>query len=196
VELRKNPTRELFDKRKKILDTFKLKLNHENFDSFGEFLAALIGHYRQIQKDNEFIEGKPKRFLIAFDDAAYLKILNDRHGKFIAQLLRIRHVNTSIYLAAQAWRTFLTAIRNNATTIVLFPGMNKEQISVMKVEGTFSDFFDKDKITGKSLYDERSWVDHEYVTIDLLNRRIMDRNTSRVIFRFLRAFLKSASGFC
>lgn len=66
--------------------------------------------------------------IILFDDISNSILFKDS-GSFFSQLLRrLRHVNISVFLIVQSWGSIRPHIKNEITTLFIFPSFNNRQV--------------------------------------------------------------------
>ncbi len=88
-----------------------------------------------VQKEELFdllqVENFEKKFLhtlILFDDISNSKLFSSEESFFSQLLRRCRHNNLTFYLLIQGWKGIKPHIKNEITTLYLFPGFNKQQL--------------------------------------------------------------------
>ena len=74
--------------------------------------------------------------LILLDDVANNPLIASKHGRgdagFFSEMLGVcRHIHCSFFLTIQFWKSITTEIKANASTIYIFGGYSKQQLSVM-----------------------------------------------------------------
>ena len=78
------------------------------------------------------VDGFGKDFLhtiVLFDDISNSKLFRDS-GSYFSQLIkRCRHINFSFFLLIQGWRGLTPHVKNEITTLFIFPSFNKQQVS-------------------------------------------------------------------
>ena len=83
--------------------------------------------------------------LILFDDISNSKLFASEESFFSQLLRRCRHNNLSFYLLIQGWKGIKPHIKNEITTLILFPGFNKQQIRYIYGQSAsnldFEDFY-------------------------------------------------------
>jgi len=67
--------------------------------------------------------------LIFFEDAANSPLFKSKENYFNTLLAKLAHVQCSVFLAVQFWKSLPTEFKANASTVFLFPGFSKEQIT-------------------------------------------------------------------
>ena len=67
--------------------------------------------------------------LVLFDDISNSKLFRDE-GSYFSQLIRrCRHINFSFFLLIQGWRGLKPHIKNEISTLFIFPNFNRQQLS-------------------------------------------------------------------
>ena len=77
------------------------------------------------------VENFEKEFLhtiILFDDISNSKLFSSEESFFSQQIRRCRHTNISYFLLIQGWKGLKPHVKNEITTLYLFPGFNKQQM--------------------------------------------------------------------
>jgi len=69
--------------------------------------------------------------LIFFEDAANSPLFKSKENYFNTLLAKLAHVQCSVFLAVQFWKSLPTEFKANASTVFLFPGFSKEQITYL-----------------------------------------------------------------
>ena len=66
--------------------------------------------------------------IILFDDISNSKLFSSEESYFSQQLRRCRHTNISYFLLIQGWKGIKPHIKNEITTLFIFPCFNKQQL--------------------------------------------------------------------
>ena len=92
----------------------------------------------QIDEDQELamfdvlqIENYDKEYLhtlVLFDDISNSKLFSSEESYFSQQLRRCRHTNITYFLLIQGWKGIKPHIKNEITTLFIFPCFNKQQL--------------------------------------------------------------------
>ena len=134
-------------------------------DCIDEILTAKSMYYRirrertkneipEEQKEDLFevlhVENFEKKFLhtiFLFDDISNSKLFSSEESFFSQLLRRCRHNNVSFFLLIQGWKGIKPHIKNEITTLYLFPGFNKQQIRFIYGQSAsnldWDEFFEK-----------------------------------------------------
>lgn len=101
-KVRRDRTKNILDKRQKqdLFDTLQV----DNFEK--SFLHTLI----------------------LFDDISNSKLFSNEENFFSQQIKRCRHTNISYFLLIQGWKGIKPFIKNEITTLMIFPCFNKQQL--------------------------------------------------------------------
>ena len=73
--------------------------------------------------DNEFLHT-----IVLFDDISNSKLFRDGATYFSQLIRRCRHVNMSFFLLIQNWRGLIPSVKNEITTLFIFPSFSVRQI--------------------------------------------------------------------
>ena len=81
---------------------------------------------------------------ILMDDAAFvLKSENSKWNKWLCQL---RHLNTTVFMCIQIWKSINASLKSQITSIQLFPGYSRQQVNYIYnqicVDMKFDDFYE------------------------------------------------------
>ena len=77
------------------------------------------------------VENFEKEFLhtiVLFDDISNSKLFSSEESFFSQQLRRCRHTNMTYFMLIQGWKGIKPHIKNEITTLYLFPGFNRQQL--------------------------------------------------------------------
>lgn len=66
--------------------------------------------------------------LVLFDDISNNKLFSSEESFFSQQLRRCRHTNISYFLLIQGWKGLKPHIKNEITTLFIFPCFNRQQL--------------------------------------------------------------------
>ena len=67
--------------------------------------------------------------LVLFDDISNSKLFKDS-GSYFSQLIRrCRHINFSFFLLIQGWKGLMPHVKNEITTLYIFPSFNRQQVN-------------------------------------------------------------------
>ena len=101
------------------------------------------------------VENFEKSFLhtiILFDDISNSKLFSSEESFFSQLLRRCRHNNLTFYLLIQGWKGIKPHIKNEITTLWIFPGFNKQQMRYIYSQSAsnldFEDFYTSNKDLG------------------------------------------------
>ncbi len=130
-----------------------------------ELLAAKSLYYKirterlkdkvsQEQKDDLFdvlkVENFEKKFLhtiLLFDVISNSKLFSSEESFFSQLLRRCRHTNVTFFLLIQGWKGVKPHIKNEITTLYIFPGFNKQQIRYIYSQSAscydFNEFYEE-----------------------------------------------------
>ena len=99
--------------------------------------------FETLQVDN--FEKPYLHTLILFDDISNSKLFSSEESFFSQLLRRCRHNNLSFYLLIQGWKGIKPHIKNEITTLYIFPGFNKQQVRYIYSQSAsnldFEDFY-------------------------------------------------------
>ena len=81
--------------------------------------------------------------LIFFEDAANCKLFNRNTNYFNQLFTRLAHIQCSVFIAVQFWKSLPTEIKSNAGTVFIFPNFSKEQLRYILRQGPLPEEFDR-----------------------------------------------------
>ena len=93
-----------------------------------------------------FVDSFEKEYLhtiVLFDDISNSKLFSSEESFFSQLLRRCRHTNMSYFLLVQGWKGLKPHIKNEITTLYLFPGFNKQQLRYIYSQSASSLDFDQ-----------------------------------------------------
>ena len=80
---------------------------------------------------------------ILMDDAAF--VLKNDKSPWFKWLCQLRHLNTTIFLCIQIWKSINPSLKTQITSIHLFPGYSRQQVNYIYnqicVDMNFEDFY-------------------------------------------------------
>lgn len=84
--------------------------------------------------------------LVLFDDISNSKLFSSEESFFSQQLRRCRHTNITYFLLIQGWKGLKPHIKNEITTLFVFPCFNKQQLRYIYSQSAsnlnFDDFYE------------------------------------------------------
>ena len=106
------------------------------------------------QKNEMFDELHIKNFdkeylhtIVLFDDISNSKLFSSEESFFSQQIRRCRHTNISYFLLIQGWKGIKPHIKNEITTLFIFPCFNKQQLHYIYSQSAsnldFDEFYKK-----------------------------------------------------
>ena len=85
--------------------------------------------------------------IVLFDDISNSKLFSSEESYFSQQLRRCRHTNITYFLLIQGWKGLKPHIKNEITTLFIFPCFNKQQLHFIYSQSAsnleFDEFYDK-----------------------------------------------------
>ena len=120
-----------------------VKTNYENIDKQIEQLIKLKDIYNKIKDGiissadintnellkslyiNDFKLSRLHTFILLDDSAFLLKNENSKWNKWLCQL---RHLNFTVFMCVQIWKSINTSIKSQITSIHLFRGFSRQQL--------------------------------------------------------------------
>lgn len=85
--------------------------------------------------------------LVLFDDISNSKLFTNETSYFSQLLRRCRHTNMTFFLLIQGWKGLKPHIKNEITTLFIFPCFNKQQLRYIYSQSAsnlcFDDFYEK-----------------------------------------------------
>ena len=134
-----------------------VKTDYEHIDKQYEQLIKLKDIYNkmidgEIENDKNILEAlyinnfnlKRLHTLILMDDAAF--VLKNEKSKWFKWLCQLRHLNTTIFMCIQMWKSINPSLITQITSIQLFPGYSRQQVNYIYnqicVDMKFDDLYD------------------------------------------------------
>ena len=82
--------------------------------------------------------------LVLMDDAAF--VLKNDKSPWFKWLCQLRHLNTTVFLCLQIWKSINPSLKTQITSIHLFPGYSRQQVNYIYnqicVDMKFDEFYD------------------------------------------------------
>ena len=152
-----NSSDDTFNNLYKYINIPIVKTDYEHIDKQYEQLIKLKDIYNkmidgEIEKDKNIFEVlyidnfnlKRLHTLILIDDAAF--VLKNEKNKWFKWLCQLRHLNTTIFMCIQIWKSINPSLITQITSIQLFPGYSRKQVNYIYnqicVDMKFDDFYD------------------------------------------------------
>ena len=80
---------------------------------------------------------------VLMDDAAF--VLKDEKSPWMKWLCQLRHLNTTVFMCIQVWKSVNPCLKTQITSIQLFPGYSRQQVNYIYnqicVDMKFDDFY-------------------------------------------------------
>ena len=107
--------------------------------------------------------------LILFDDISNSKLFSSEESYFSQQIRRCRHTNISYFLLIQGWKGIKPHIKNEITTLFIFPCFNKQQLHFIYSQSAsnldFEEFYNLYRqLTAKKYMNPNS---HDYLVVQV-----------------------------
>ena len=152
-----NSSDDTFNNLYKYINIPIVKTDYEHLDKQYEQLIKLKDIYNkmidgEIEKDKNILEAlcidnfnlKRLHTLILMDDAAF--VLKNENSKWFKWLCQLRHLNTTIFMCIQIWKSINPSLITQITSIQLFPGYSRQQVNYIYnqicVDMKFDDLYD------------------------------------------------------
>ena len=152
-----NSSDDTFNNLYKYINIPIVKTDYEHLDKQYEQLIKLKDIYNkmideEIENDKNILEAlyidnfnlKRLHTLILMDDAAF--VLKNEKSKWFKWLCQLRHLNTTIFMCIQIWKSINPSLITQITNIQLFPGYSRQQVNYIYnqicVDMKFDDFYD------------------------------------------------------
>ena len=104
--------------------------------------------------------------LIFFEDAANCKLFNRSTNYFNQLFTRLAHVQCSVFIAVQFWKSLPTEIISNAGTVFIFPNFSKEQLRYILRQVPLPEEFDR-------IYEKYQQLrDQQKLIVDINNQQL------------------------
>ena len=152
-----NSSDDTFNNLYKYINIPIVKTDYEHLDNQFEQLIKLKDEYNQmvdgeIPKNKDILKYlyisnfslKRLHTFILMDDAAFV-LKNDKSpwNKWLCQL---RHLNTTVFMCIQIWKSINPSLKTQITSIHLFPGYSRQQVNYIYnqicVDMKFEDFYE------------------------------------------------------
>ena len=152
-----NSSDDTFNNLYKYINIPIVKTDYEHLDKQYEQLIKLKDIYNkmidgEIENDKNILETlyinnfnlKRLHILILIDDAAF--VLKNEKSKWFKWLCQLHHLNTTIFMCIQIWKSINPSLITQITSIQLFPGYSMQQVNYIYnqicVDMKFDDFYD------------------------------------------------------
>ena len=152
-----NSSDDTFNNLYKYINIPIVKTDYEHIDQQFENLMKLKDEYNkmvdgQITKNKDILpylyisDFKLKRLhtFILMDDAAF--VLKNEKSKWFKWLCQLRHLNTTVFMCIQIWKSINPSLKTQITSIHLFPGYSRQQVNYIYnqicVDMKFEEFYD------------------------------------------------------
>ena len=152
-----NSSDDTFNNLYKYINIPIVKTDYDHLDKQYEQLIKLKDIYNkmidgEIENDKNILESlyidnfnlKRLHTLILMDDAAF--VLKNENSKWFKWLCQLRHLNTTIFMCIQIWKSINPSLITQITSIQLFPGYSRQQVNYIYnqicVDMKFDDFYD------------------------------------------------------
>ena len=104
--------------------------------------------------------------LIFFEDAANNKLFKKNTNFFNQLFTRLAHVQCSVFIAVQFWKSLPTEIKSNAGTVFIFPNFSKEQLRYILRQVPLPEEFDR-------IYEKYQQLrDQQKLIVDINNQQL------------------------
>lgn len=114
--------------------------------------------------DREFLHT-----LVLFDDISNNKLFSNEEGFFPQQIRRCRHTHISYFLLIQGWKGIKPFVKNEITTLFIFPCYNRQQLRFIYSQSAsnldFEEFFELYR--GMVQYKNKNPDSHPYMVIQV-----------------------------
>ena len=152
-----NNSDDTFNNLYKYINIPIVKTNYEHLDEQFETLIKLKDEYNkmidgEIPKNYEILpylyisdfESKRLHTFILMDDAAF--VLKNDKSKWMKWLCQLRHLNTTVFMCIQIWKSINPSLKTQITSIHLFPGYSRQQVNYIYnqicVDMKFEEFYE------------------------------------------------------
>ena len=152
-----NSSDDTFNNLYKYINIPIVKIDYEHLDNQFEQLIKLKDEYNkmidgEIPKNKSILpclyidDFKLKRLhtFILMDDAAF--VLKNDKSMWMKWLCQLRHLNTTVFMCIQIWKSINPSLKTQITSIHLFPGYSRQQVNYIYnqicVDMKFEDFYE------------------------------------------------------
>ena len=152
-----NNSDDTFNSLYKYINIPIVKTDYEHLDEQFEQLIKLKDEYNkmvdgEIPLNPEILpylyvsdfEVKRLHTFILMDDAAF--VLKNDKSKWMKWLCQLRHLNTTVFMCIQIWKSINPSLKSQITSIHLFPGYSRQQVNYIYnqicVDMKFEEFYE------------------------------------------------------
>ena len=109
--------------------------------------------------------------IVLFDDISNSKLFSSEESYFSQLIRRCRHINVSFFLLIQGWKGLKPHVKNEISTLFIFPCFNKQQLRYIYSQSASNLSFDEfyqlySKILRRKTDDNES---HPYMVINVVD---------------------------
>lgn len=164
-----NDSDETFNKLKDYIKIPIVKLTYDKLDkTFEQFIklkdlynSIVDGKYSPLLKEIELLKNnlmindfnkKRLHTIILMDDAAF--VLKRESSPWFKWLCQLRHLNCTVFLCIQIWKSINPSLKSQITSIYLFGGYSRQQLNYIYqqicLDMKFDEFYEKYTKLGKN----------------------------------------------
>ena len=109
--------------------------------------------------------------LVLFDDISNNKLFNDECGFFPQMIKKCRHTNISYFLLIQGWKGLKPFVKNEITTLFIFPCYNKQQLRYIYSQSASNLDFDEfyQMYSEMVRYKNKNPDSHPYMVVQVIS---------------------------
>lgn len=145
---------------------YKIRNEHLENDIIDEQKNRLLENLHVEDFDTETLHT-----IILFDDISNNKIFNDESSYFSQLIRRCRHTNISYFLLIQGWKGIKPHVKNEITTLFIFPCFNKQQLHFIYSQSASNLSFDEfyEMCREMTYYKNKFPESHPYLIVQVID---------------------------
>ena len=157
VYVSNNSSDDTFNNLYKYINIPIVKTDYEHLDEQFKELIELKDAYNkmvdeELAEDPDVLDAlyvddfsqKRLHTFVLMDDAAF--VLKDEKSPWMKWLCQLRHLNTTVFMCIQVWKSVNPCLKTQITSIQLFPGYSRQQVNYIYnqicVDMKFDDFYE------------------------------------------------------
>ena len=157
VYVSNNSSDDTFNNLYKYINIPIVKTDYEHLDEQFKELIELKDAYNKMVDEEipedpdildelyvDYFSQKRLHTLVLMDDAAF--VLKDEKSPWMKWLCQLRHLNVTVFMCIQVWKSISPCLKTQITSIQLFPGYSRQQVNYIYnqicVDMKFDDFYE------------------------------------------------------
>lgn len=144
---------------------YQIKREHLENDIIDEQRDEIYEYLSINDFDKEYLHT-----LVLFDDISNNKLFANEEGFFPQQIKRCRHTNISYFLLIQGWKGIKPFVKNEITTLLIFPCYNRQQLRFIYSQSSSNLDFDEFDLLYSEMkkYKNKNKDSHPYMVIQVI----------------------------